>query len=183
MSTAISSILYGIVITAAIMAILYFILKTLGKGIVQSIVFYITGVVLAILLVIQFSLMIGAMQAKDAAESAHIYMNQMLENSSGVVTANESQQVLDTVIEQFPIIGCYIGLADFSGHNISDLSDSIYETMISFLNSYIWHRSFWIFCIIVISCIIVVLFEHKKRTIINFDSVNDSANSIGGIQF
>ena len=182
-STAISSILYGIVITAALMAILYFILKTISNGLVRSFVFYITGVIMAILLIVQFSLMIGAMQAKDAADSAQLYMNQLLENSSGIVGAKEIQQTFDDVIEHFPIIGSFIGLADFSGNNVSQLPDLIHKTMISFLNSYIWHRLLWIFCIIVISCIIVVLFERKKSTIINFDSVNDSADSIGGLQF
>ena len=59
------------------MAILYAVLRSLSKGIVQTPVFFITGVVLAVLLVIQFSLMIGAMQAKDAADSAELYLNQL----------------------------------------------------------------------------------------------------------
>lgn len=165
------------------MAMLYFILKALGRGIVRSLVFYITGCVMAALLVIQLSLMIGAMQAKEAADSAQLYMNQLLENNSGVVTANESQQILDAVIEHFPIIGCFIGLADFSGNDVSELSDLIHDTMISFLNSYIWYRFFWILCIVIISCIIVVLFERKKSTVIYFDSDNDSKKTMDRLQF
>lgn len=112
---AFSCILYGAVATAVIMAILYFILKTLGEGIVRTPVFYITGIVLAVLLLIQTSLMIGAIQAKESADSALIYMHQLLENSSGIVGANESQRVLDAVTKEFPIIGVYLGIADFSG--------------------------------------------------------------------
>lgn len=159
---AFSCILYGAVATAVIMAILYFILKTLGEGIVRTPVFYITGIVLAVLLLIQTSLMIGAIQAKDTADSALIYMRQLLENSSGIVGANESQRVLDAVTEEFPIIGVYLGIADFSGHTVSDLAESIHETMVDYLNTYIWHRVWWILGMIVVACVIVVLFEKNN---------------------
>ena len=139
LTDAFSCFLYGIVVTAVIMVILYFVLKTLSQGIVRTPVFYITGVVLAVLLLIQTSLMIGAIQAKDAVDSALIYMNQLLENYSGIVGANDSQQILDAVTEEFPIIGVYLNLADFSGNAVSDLAESIHETMSDYLNSYIWH--------------------------------------------
>ena len=50
LTDAFSCFLYGIVVTAVIMVILYFVLKTLSQGIVRTPVFYITGVVLAVLL-------------------------------------------------------------------------------------------------------------------------------------
>ncbi len=162
LTDAFSCFLYGIVVTAVIMVILYFVLKTLSQGIVRTPVFYITGVVLAVLLLIQTSLMIGAIQAKDAVDSALIYMNQLLENYSGIVGANDSQQILDAVTEEFPIIGVYLNLADFSGNAVSDLAESIHETMSDYLNSYIWHRVWWILGMIVVACVIVILFEKNS---------------------
>ena len=160
-STALSSIFYGIIVTAVIMAILYVILKALSRGIVQTPVFFITGVVLAILLVIQTSLMIGAMQAKDAADSAEIYLSQLLEDSYGTVDAQDSQRILDKITEEFPIIGTYLGLANFSGHDVSELAESMHETMISYLNSYIWHRVWWTLGLIITACVVVILLENK----------------------
>ena len=160
---AFSCILYGAVATAVIMAILYFILKTLGEGIVRTPVFYITGIALAVLLLIQTSLMIGAIQAKDTADSALIYMRQLLENSSGIVGANESQRVLDAVTEEFPIIGVYLGIADFSGHTVSDLAESIHETMVDYLNTYIWHRVWWILGMIVVACLMTLMAEKSGK--------------------
>lgn len=167
-STALSSIFYGIIVTAVIMAILYVVLKALSRGIVQTPIFFITGVVLAILLVIQTSLMIGAMQAKDAADSAEIYLSQLLEDSYGAVGAQDSQRILDKITEEFPIIGSYFGLANFSGHDASELAESMHETMIDYLNSYIWHRVWWILGIITIACVIVIAFapayvRNKKK--------------------
>ncbi len=162
-TTAFSSIFYGIIVTAVIMAILYVVLKSLSKGIVQTPVFFITGVVLSILLIIQTSLMIGAIQAKDAVDSAEIYLNQLLENNYGTVGAQDSQRVLDAVTNEYPIIGSFFGVADFSGHDASDLAESMHETMIDYLNSYIWHRIWWILGITIVACLLVILFENKAN--------------------
>jgi len=162
-TTAFSSIFYGIIVTAVIMAILYVVLKSLSKSIVQTPVFFITGVVLSILLIVQASLMIGAIQAKDAADSAEIYLNQLLENSYGTVGAQDSQRVLDAVTNKYPIIGTFFGVADFSGHDASDLAESMHETMIDFLDSYIWHRVWWMLGIIVMACFVVMLFDKPNH--------------------
>ncbi len=158
-TTAFSSIFYGVIVTVVIMALIYVLLKSLSKGIVQTPVFFVTGVVLAILLTIQFSLMIGAIQAKDAVDSAKIYLNQLLENAYGTVGAQDSQKILDAVTDEYPIIGSYIGVANFSGNDVTQLSEAMHETMTNYLNSYIWHRVWWILGIIVVACIIVMLFD------------------------
>ena len=145
------------------MALIYVLLKSLSKGIVQTPVFFVTGVVLAILLTIQFSLMIGAIQAKDAVDSAEIYLNQLLENAYGTVGAQDSQKILDAVTEEYPIIGSYIGVANFSGNDVTQLSEAMHETMISFLNSYIWHRVWWILGLISVGCLIAIIYDRGYR--------------------
>lgn len=163
-TTAFSSIFYGVIVTVVIMALIYVLLKSLSKGIVQTPVFFVTGVVLAILLTIQFSLMIGAIQAKDAVDSAKIYLNQLLENAYGTVGAQDSQKILDAVTDEYPIIGSYIGVANFSGNDVTQLSETMHETMTTYLNSYIWHRVWWILGIIAIACVIVMMFDKRSPT-------------------
>lgn len=160
--TTFTCILNGIVITAAIMAILYFILKSLSRNMVRTPIFYITGIVMALLLIVQISLMIGAFKAKSAADGAEIYLHQMLENKYGTVGANDSQQIMDSVTGSFPIIGVYVNIADFSGHDYSDLADSMHETMISYLNTYIWHRFLWTLAIIIIACLIIMMYDKRS---------------------
>jgi len=161
-TTAFSSIFYGVIVTIVIMALIYVLLKSLSKGIVQTPVFFVTGVMSAVLLIIQFSLMIGAIQAKDAVDSAEIYLNQLLEDAYGTVGAQDSQRILDAVTEEYPIIGSYIGVANFSGHDTSNLAESMHETMITYLNSYIWHRVWWILGIIAVACLIVMMFDKRS---------------------
>ena len=164
-STALSSVFYGIIITAAIMALLYAVIKALSKTITSLSIFYITGVVMGILLVIQLSLMIGAFQAKEAADSAEIYLHQLLENRYGTVGAQDSQRIFDAVTHEYPIIGTFLGVADFSGHNISDLAASMHSTIIEYLDSYIWHRIGWTLGIIFVGVIVVMLFDKPNANL------------------
>ena len=54
--------------------------KEYNKNIVRTIPFFITGVVLAVLLTIQSSLLIGAVKAKGMVDAAEIYITQLTEN-------------------------------------------------------------------------------------------------------
>lgn len=163
-NTALTSIIYSIIVTATIMAMLYFILKSISRNMVHTPVFYITGIIVSMLLIVQFSLMIGAIQAKEATDSAKIFLTQMLENASGRVTAQESQKVMDALTESYPIIGVYLNLADFSGHDASELADSMCETMNSYLSSYIWYRVLWSLCIIMVGCLVVMMYDKRNPT-------------------
>ena len=107
-------------------------------------------------------MLIGAFQAKDAVDSAKIYIEQLVEGYDGIVSAQDSQRILESVNEQFPVIGSFIGIANFSGNDVSNLAESMHETMISFLNSYIWHRIWWIWGIIVVACLIVMMFDKRS---------------------
>lgn len=160
-TTAFSSIFYGVIITAVVMAIIYVALKAISKSIVQTPMFYVTGVVLAILLMVHLSLMIGAIQAKDAADSTEIYLTQLLEGQSGIVGAQDSQRIMDAIADHFPMIGTFVDMADFSGHDVSELPQVMHDSMIDYLNSYIWRRVWWSVCVIVIACVIVMLFDRK----------------------
>lgn len=173
-STAISSVFYGIIVTVTAMALLYFALRFVSEGIVRTPVFFVTGAVLAILLSIQSSLLIGALEAKNAADAAELYLNQMLEGSQGVISAKESQQVMDALTEKFPLIGVYANIADFSGNDWAELPRVIHDTLTSYLNSFIWHRVWWSLAIIALACLVVMLFDKRALS----SSTNKSVRKV-----
>lgn len=168
-STGFSCIFYGMVITAALMAILYFLLRQLNRGIVESIPFYITGVILFILLTIQLSLMCGAIEVKGYVDATEVYVTQLVEGLSGVLTANESQQILDKVTEENPLLGVYFNICNFAGTEIQDLPSRMAEVFRDNLNTYIWHRVFWSLGITVVGVVIAIC-ARKRPTTYNFDS-------------
>ena len=125
------------------------------------------------LLIVQCSLLVGAIDAKGYSEPAKIYLNQVLEGKTGTIGAQDSLQIIDIINENFPIIGTYIGVAGFSGKVISEKSGALYDRIVDYLNTYIWHRVIWIIGIIVVACIIVVCFEKKEYALGSYeDDIN-----------
>ena len=159
LSTGISCIFYGVIATAVIMSILYFILKSLSQGIVKSIPFYVTGVILAFLLICNFSIVIGAYQVKESTESMELSLRQFAEQVSGVVNANESQAIFDMLVDDYPMLGNYLQLADFSGNHVSDLAFAMPQEVRSEMNDVIWSNLLWALGYIVIACIVVMIFD------------------------
>lgn len=156
-----SSFFYGVIATAVLMIFIYIGLKILNGGIVKSIPFYIVGVMLAILLTIQFTLLIGAAQADNAVDSVEITINQLMENASGSFGATDSQKLLDYVTDEYPIIGVYIGTCDFTGNTPETIASAMAQTMHDFLSSYIWHRIFWIVGFCIVASVIAIVFRKK----------------------
>lgn len=144
------------------MVILYIVLRSFDRGIVQTIPFHLTGLVLAVLLLVQFTLLTGAMQAKNVAESAEIYISRQLDNATGFIGAQESRQVMNAVAEQYPIIGSFIDMDDFSGYDVTELPEIIHESITSYLTDYVWLRIGWILGMTVVACAVATLFKKKE---------------------
>lgn len=163
LTTAFSCIFYGVITTAVIMSILYFVLKSLSKGIVQSFPFYITGLILAFLLICNLSVLIGAFQVKSTTEAMELSLRQLTENTSGIVNAKESQAVFDYLVDEYPLLGNYLQIADFSGNDISNLAMVIPEVVRKEMNHVIWSKFLWSLGYIVVACFIAILFEQGQR--------------------
>jgi len=167
-STAFMCIFYGVVITAAIMAILFFALRQFNRGIVESIPFYATGVVLFVLLVIQISMMVGAIEAKGYVDGMEIYIGQLVDGMSGVVSTSESQEILDEVVSQNHLIGLFFDTCDFAGTDVANLPHAMAEVFRDGLNSYIWHRFWWALCGTLVAVVIAIC-ARKRPVSYNFD--------------
>ena len=146
------------------MAVLYAILKFISRNIVSSVPFCVTGVVLAVLLTIQFTLLIGAVRCKGSIDSVQVFLEQNVENNIGTVSAKESQEILDDMVEEFPLIGVFIGYANFSGNDVRNLPEVMCDSLNSFFNKYILHRILWIMVLVVTACVIVMLYDRRTTT-------------------
>lgn len=174
---AFSCIVYGILITIIIMCILFCLLWAINNDILHSIVFYLVGILLAPFLMFQFTLMMGAVETQSAVDSAYDYICELVESKSGTIGAAESQEILDGITEEYPLIGLFVNKADFMMVTSEELPDVFQETMTGFLDSYYWRRVWWSIGFIVIACLIVVFIpkttkttKNKKRGVID---VND----------
>ena len=176
LATGISCIFYGIIATAVIMSILYFILKSLSQGIVKSIPFYLTGVILALLLICNFSIAIGACKIKESTDAMELSLRQFTEQISGVVNASESQAIFDMLKDDYPMLGDYLQLADFNGNHVADLAFMIPQEIRIEMNSVIWSKLLWALGYIVVACIVAMIFDKGKgrKAMADYDYISTS---------
>lgn len=159
LSEGITCLFYGIIITAFIMATLYFILSTLSKGAVRSIPFFVTGPILALLLMVNMTLLVGAFTVKNETESMRLWLTQRLNGIHGTADLQSSQQVGDILNEQFPLSGCFLNLFDMSGHPIEELPQVFYEVINDEMNSMIWSRLLWSLGFIIVAMLVALYFD------------------------
>lgn len=159
-----SCIIYGILITTLIMCVLFALLFVINKDIIHSVVFYIVGGLLALFLTFQFTLMTGAVEAQDAVDSAYDYICELVESKSGTIGIGESQEMLESITEEHPLIGLFVSKTDFMMVDSEELPDVFQETMTGFLDSYFWHRVWWSIGFIVIACLIVTFLPRPTKT-------------------
>lgn len=164
MGTAFSCVIYGILITTIIMGILLVLLLAINKDIIHSVVFYIVGALLALFLTFQFTLMMGAAETQSAVDSAYDYICELVESKSGTISTDESQEMLESITEEYPIIGLFMSKTDFMMADSEDFPDVFQETMTGFLDSYFWHRVWWSLGAIVIACLIVAFLPKPTKT-------------------
>ena len=168
-STGFMCVCYGILITLILMALLYSALRLLNRGIVSSIPFYITGVFLFLLLVVQFSLMMGAFEVKGYIEGVESYVTQLVGGMTGVLDAQESQMILEKVTDQYPLLEVYLDTYNFSGKEIEGLPAAVAGILRENLVGYIWHRVWWVVGLVIVASVIAII-TRKRPATYNFDS-------------
>lgn len=161
-STALSSVFYGLIATFVIMALLYVVLRAISPSAVQTPIFLCSGVLLALLLLVQTSLMIAAIQAKSAADQTKDYLTETLAVGQDAVEAVNSQELIEAVTGSFPILGSFVDTSRFAGIDIKEVPLALHNTITDYLNSYIWHRVWWLLGFIVVACVLVIVFDEKR---------------------
>lgn len=161
-STGFSSLLYGLLITAFLMCVLFFILKMVSKGIVRSLAFYITGPFLFVILWINTTVFCGAWQIKNIVRSMELWLTQQLDGLNGTVDLKQSQEIGEELVDKFPVLGSFFGFFDFSGYSYAQLPSAMAGAINSELNSYMWSSFFWILGALFCASIIVMIFDKGK---------------------
>lgn len=181
-ATAFSIVFYGIIASVVMMALLYFVLRSININTVKTSVFYFTGVVFFVILVIQFSLLIGAVNARSTVDDAEHTIKQIAETAD---FPTESQQALETIKEKYPILDVYVEGYGKSKNDITSLATVMGNDIHDYITSYIWHRAWWILGTTVLACGLVLLTSRNVSKSVNysyddsFDTSIDDTNEWG----
>lgn len=164
LSESFSCFFYGAVLTAFIMATLFFLLKSLCNGVYRSVSFYITGVILAILLAVNTTVIMGAFSVKNQTEPMHLWLKQQLNGMDGFADIENSQMIGEMLNGRFPMLGCFFNLFDVSGYAISELPDVFFEMINSELNTIIINKILWCVGFIVAAVLVALYFAKDKKS-------------------
>lgn len=171
LSSAFSCLLYGFLTTFCIMAIIYVVLRQLSRGIVQSVGFYISGCVLTIVFLVQFTLMFGAFKAKEYVDTVETEVSQLAEGISGAVSSEETKEIIDELRSENYMFDLFMNNINFQVEDVTELPHVIAQTYRDKLNSFLWERFWWILGSMVLAIIIMILTRERSSSF-DFDGMN-----------
>lgn len=171
LSSAFSCLLYGFLTTFCIMAIIYVVLRQLSRGIVQSVGFYISGCVLTIVFLVQFTLMFGAFKAKEYVDTVETEVSQLAEGISGAVSSEETKEIIDELRSENYMFDLFMNNISFQVEDVTELPHVIAQTYRDKLNSFLWERFWWILGSMVLAIIIMILTRERSSSF-DFDGMN-----------
>lgn len=162
---SIGSLFIGLLITILAMALMLFIIKSWYKTRQYTALSFIVGGIFFLILAYHAVIICGAITIKGYGDDVEYRINSFVDDlpDGYVFTQSETQQVLNRLSDQLPLVGYYANMADFSGHTPTDLAESMNDKLQSFMNEYIVEHLLWIlgFTILGAFCIIKTMERGK----------------------
>lgn len=152
------SIFCGILLTVVCMLLMFLLVKSWWKDAMLTPATYVVGVILFLFLSFQSVLLCGAFTIKSYCDDVEMTIDKMVEDLPAdlVFTRKDSQDILDRVSEDYPLMGYYVNLADFRGHTPVDIAKSMTDELNSFMNKFILRRLGWSLLFVIIGAFIAI---------------------------
>ena len=159
---SIGSLLWGVLIGAACMVIFFLLIKGWWKDAVMSLPTYVVGGVLGLLLMFQCTLICGSLSIMRKANQfealATEAVQHMVESGKAglneIVDHAETQEVMNEIVKNHPILGNYCKGADFTGHELVELPKAMTAELNNYLTKYIYRRLLWSLAFVVVAAVI-----------------------------
>lgn len=158
LSNSIGSLIIGLLLTAAAMALMFFIIKSWYKHNTFTPLSYIVGAVLFLILSFHASIICGAITIKGYGDDAERLINGYVSalDADALLSADDSQAIIERLGEDLPLVEYYADYADFHGHTPSTIAAAMNDELQSFMNEYILKHVLWLlfFAVVGAFCII-----------------------------
>ena len=154
-----SSMIWGILIAVACMALFVFLIKGWYKDATFSPISYAVGAILFLFLSFQCILIVGSLKIismTDEYEQRIANIVESVYSSSEEVSMSQASDVIDTIIDEFPILEYYIGGGEFSGFTAEQLPHAMADELRSFMRWYIIRRILWCLGFVIVGAICVI---------------------------
>lgn len=155
---SLSNLFIGVFFTLIGLFLLYFIIRAWFKNKSFTVLSFFIGCILFFLLSFQSVLLCGAITIKTYSDDVEIFINDVVSKIPADYTFNEedSQNLLELITEDKPLLGYFVGGADFSGHTPGDIAEAFVSELSRFMNKFIMRRVAWSLAFVVLGAIIVI---------------------------
>ena len=161
-----SSMIWGILIAVACMALFVFLIKGWYKDATFSPISYAVGATLFLFLSFQCILVVGSLKIISMTDEYEQRITSIVESAyspSDMVSMPQASDVIDTIIEEFPILEYYIGGGEFSGFTAEQLPHAMADELRSFMRWYIFRRILWCLGFVIVGAICVIRSMSKTK--------------------
>lgn len=152
-----SSLLWGVLIAFACMALFVFIIKGWWKNALFTIWSYLIGAILFPILVFQCTMIVGSLKIIDTCDEYEVYFNNIVNSAYEgweEVTKEDSDIIIKKAIAEYPLLEYYIGGGDFRGWKAKELPMVMSDELRSFMGAYIIRRLLWCLGFVIVAGIL-----------------------------
>lgn len=160
------SVIWGVLIAIFCMALFVFLIKGWYKDATFSPVSYLVGAVLFLFLSFQCVLIVGSLKIISMTDDYEQQITALVQSYSpeDEVSQAQSSEVIDAIINEFPILEYYISGGEFSGYTASQLPAAIAQELRSFMRWFIFRRILWCLGFVAVGAFLVIRSLSKNYT-------------------
>lgn len=154
-----SSVIWGILIAVACMALFVFLIKGWYKDATFSPISYVIGAVLFLFLSFQCVLIVGSLKIIDTTDYYETEITRIVDSTydkTDEVTMGQADDIIQVIIDRFPLLKYYISGGEFSGFTAKELPHAMADELRSFMRWYIFRRILWCLGFVIIGAVCVI---------------------------
>lgn len=156
---SLSSLFYGVLITAVCLVLFFVLIRGWYKSATMTPVSYLVGFVLFLLLSFQCTLIMGAIKIIHISDFYAGEIQQLMQQffqGNQEVTVQQSTQIVENLVDTYPVLGHFFQSGEFSGYTAAELPEAMRTEICSFLRWFIVRRLLWCLAFVVVGAVCVI---------------------------
>mgnify|MGYP001776094880 FL=1 len=152
------SLLLGVFLTILGIVLMFVLIRSWWRDSTFTPMSFVVGGILFFFLAFQAVLLCGAVTIKSYCDDVEMAIDGMVANVPDDIlfSTEDSQQILDRISEEWPLVGYYVNMADFQGHTSATIGSAMADELRSYMNWFILRRVCWSLAFVVVGAIIVI---------------------------
>lgn len=166
-----SSIFWGILITLICLVLFFIIIRGWYKNAVFTPGSYIIAVILFFLLAFQSTMIVGAIKIIRISDYYEKQVSQLINENlppNQEITKQDSEQLVQWLINKYPILQHYIGNGEFTGYTAQELPEAMGKELRSFMRGYILVRFLWCLGFVIVGTVLTITSLNKRKQVYGY---------------